>query len=187
MVYPQCLGKLVFINVNFAFRTLFKAIKPLVPRAVLEKQTICPYSGRSRASADIMECPFVRRFNAADQVPAFLGGKMKTPPCLLPPLQRRKEIVRHDILPHSTALLVERDLSAESSVVYIELVFVSSGVLTFELKHNSSLVEEPLTLSLKDGLVKRRYEMSTPGSISFVAKNSSRYTRKIELALGVDH
>lgn len=184
-LYPQLLGKMVVINANMAFRALFRMIRPLLPRSVLEKQTVCPASGTSRETANINQCPFVRRMNAIEQVPTFLGGNLETPLALTDPSTRPTTATQHRVPSSRTMSLVEKDITAKKATVKLELLLLTNGKLMIELGLGEELLEEPFVLSSKQGLVKREYELSNAGHLVLRAINKSRYVRVVEVTLDV--
>ena len=185
-LYPQLLGKMVVINANMAFRALFRVIRPLLPRSVLEKQTICPASGTSRATANINQCPFVRRMNAVDQIPTFLGGNLEPPPFLLDPAIRPTTSIQHRISASRTLAIVEKDVAKPKARLKLELLLMTSGKISVEISFNEEQLEEPLILTSKLGLVKKEYEVSGPGHFKVQAVNKSRYVRVVEVTFKAD-
>lgn len=182
-VYPQALGKLVCINLNLAFRVLWKIFKPITPRSILDKQTVCPFPGTNKPNADINLCPFVRSLKAAGQLPTFLGGKLKTPPELIEACHRGTGVEQHKLPPSLTTRIVSHEIAAEVSEISVELLYLSSGTVTLKASLNDLVLGEPSPLTLKDGLVRRTFECPEPGTFCIDVVNKSRFTRLIEVTV----
>ncbi|ETW05449.1 hypothetical protein, variant [Aphanomyces invadans] len=70
-MFPQLLGRTIFINVPQVFQWVFRLIKPLMSHRTVAKMVICPgaSSGQSLAA-----CPFTQHHLGVDNIPTFLGG-----------------------------------------------------------------------------------------------------------------
>ena len=185
-VYPQLLGRVVIINANLAFRTIFRAIKPLIPRTTIDKQTICPAAGTSRATANINQCPFVRKMKAVHQLPQFLGGALDIHPDFQEPFERSNAIVQYKVPSSRAFTIVEKDVTAANCSAHLELLLLTSGNLSLDVICNEDILEGPFTLAAKDGLVKKHFTLPSPGKFSLIAANKSRYNRIIEVALTIE-
>ena len=71
-LFPQLLGKSIFINVPTYILWTINLIKPLMSKRAVEKMTFCP---ALQSGKDLSACPFVSKFIKAEDVPTFLGGK----------------------------------------------------------------------------------------------------------------
>ena len=67
-LFPQLLGRTIFINTPSYFYWTFALIKPLMSARAVEKMVFCPAKG------DIAACPYLSRNLDLDKVPTFLGG-----------------------------------------------------------------------------------------------------------------
>lgn len=75
-MYPQLLGKSIFLNIPTAFRWVFNLIKPLMSKRAVEKMVFCPANSSGKPISD---CPFVSKILSIENVPTFLGGKCNCP------------------------------------------------------------------------------------------------------------
>ncbi|KAI8909154.1 CRAL-TRIO domain-containing protein [Gorgonomyces haynaldii] len=75
-IFPQLLGKSVFVNVPSYFMFVLNLIKPLMSKKTVEKMTFCPgqLSGKP-----ISACPYLRMYLKLEDVPSFLGGQCNCP------------------------------------------------------------------------------------------------------------
>ncbi|KAG9401141.1 hypothetical protein AC1031_009897 [Aphanomyces cochlioides] len=67
-MYPQLLGRTVFLNTPSAVPWMIKLLKPRTSDQVAEGKFFCP-GGR-----DISACPFVSSYLGLESLPTFLGG-----------------------------------------------------------------------------------------------------------------
>ncbi|KAG9401143.1 hypothetical protein AC1031_009898 [Aphanomyces cochlioides] len=67
-MYPQLLGRSVFLNTPSVFPWIFKLMKPLMSARSVEKMCFCP------GGTDASVCPFVSSYLGLENLPTFLGG-----------------------------------------------------------------------------------------------------------------
>lgn len=184
---PQLLGKTVMINLNFAFRTLYKLLKPLLSRRNLEKHSFCPAAGTTKPTSDINQCPFVRRMNAVGKIPTILGGTLETPLQLQAPADRPNSITSHKVNGSSRVTLVEQEVISSPSIAHVELLVVSKGGLKVHITLDGEEIEEEFEITMDAGLVKKNYKLPSGGRLSIEAVNSSKAQRVVEVSLDIEH
>ncbi|OQR84685.1 hypothetical protein ACHHYP_13093 [Achlya hypogyna] len=67
-MYPQLLGRTVFVNTPAIFTWCLKLIKPLMSEKSVAKMVFCPGGKR------LGDCPFVSMYLPLPDLPSFLGG-----------------------------------------------------------------------------------------------------------------
>ncbi|ETV76530.1 hypothetical protein H257_09531 [Aphanomyces astaci] len=70
-MYPQLVGRTIFVNAPSIFQWVFRFIKPLLSQRTVAKIVMCP--GQSSGQA-LAACPFANRYLGVENIPTFLGG-----------------------------------------------------------------------------------------------------------------
>ena len=78
-MYPQLLGKSIFLNVPKVFHAIFNAVKPLLSKRTVAKMVFCPGNASASTASKACECPYIAEMLGEDIVPSFLGGKCNCP------------------------------------------------------------------------------------------------------------
>ncbi|KDO35404.1 hypothetical protein SPRG_00254 [Saprolegnia parasitica CBS 223.65] len=68
-MYPQLLGRTIFVNTPAIFSWVFKLLKPLLSERTIAKMVICP------GGKQLSDCPYVSTYLKLSDLPTFLGGQ----------------------------------------------------------------------------------------------------------------
>ncbi|EQC42165.1 hypothetical protein SDRG_01005 [Saprolegnia diclina VS20] len=68
-MYPQLLGRTIFVNTPAVFSWVFKLLKPLLSERTVAKMVICP------GGKQLSDCPYVANYLNLSDLPTFLGGQ----------------------------------------------------------------------------------------------------------------
>ncbi|KDO35403.1 hypothetical protein SPRG_00253 [Saprolegnia parasitica CBS 223.65] len=68
-MYPQVLGRTIFVNTPAIFSFCFRLVKPLMSARAVAKMVFCP------GGKQLSDCPYVAKYLRLSDLPTFLGGQ----------------------------------------------------------------------------------------------------------------